>query len=177
MKNYVFIARSLDGYIADKDGGLDWLNSIPNPDNLDLGYISFIKRVDAIIMGRSTFDVVRGFNIDWPYTIPVFVVSNTLTQVPEQFKGKVELLKGTPSEILEKVHVKGYTQLYIDGGKTVQHFLQDDLIDEIIITTIPVMIGGGIPLFTELSKQMAFEHMKSELYLNAITQDSYKRKR
>ena len=153
-RNMVFMARSLDGYIADKNGGLDWLNSVPNPDHLDLGYEKFIKNVDAIVMGRTTFDVVCRFGIQWPYKIPVFVLSSTMESLPEELKDKVDILKGTPTKILALIHKKGYTQLYIDGGTTIQSFLKEDLIDELIITTIPVLLGGGTPLFGELPKEM-----------------------
>ena len=75
--NIVFIAQSLDGFISDKNGGLDWLQTIPNPDNIDMGYNVFIERVDAILMGRKTFEKVLSFDIGWPYKIPVYVMSNT----------------------------------------------------------------------------------------------------
>jgi len=176
-KNLVFIATSLDGFIADRDGGLDWLQSVPNPDNLDLGYEKFIKRVDAIVMGRSTYDVVRSFGIDWPYKIPVFVLSSTLDSPAEDLKDKVEVLNGSPLEVLKEIHGKGYTRLYIDGGITIQNFLKADLIDEMIITTIPVFLGGGFPLFGELSEEMGFELVGSEVYLDALVQSSYQRLR
>jgi dihydrofolate reductase len=76
MSNIVFIATSIDGYIADKDGGLDWLHATPNPDNHDLGYADLMSRIDALVMGRKTFDTVCGFDCDWPYSKPVFVLSN-----------------------------------------------------------------------------------------------------
>ena len=176
-KNYVFIARSIDGYIADKDGGIDFLHSVPNPDNLDIGYNAFSDQIDAIVMGRNTFEVVLSFNIPWPYTKPVFVVSSSLKSLPEDLTGKAELVKGALSDILEHIHNKGNKILYIDGGSLVQSFLREDLIDEMIITTIPIILGGGVPLFGELPKPMEFEHVKSEVFLNAITQDSYRRKK
>ena len=176
-KNTVFIARSLDGYIADKNGGLDWLNSVPNPDQQDLGYEKFIQGVDALVMGRTTFEVVCSFDMEWPYSVPVFVLSNSLKSVPEELKSKVEILNGSLPEILEQIHMKGYTHLYIDGGFTVQNFLKEDLIDELIITTIPVLLGGGTPLFGELSEELTFEHVRSDVYLNALVQDTYRRKR
>ena len=176
-KNSVFIARSLDGYIADKNGGLDWLNSVPNPDQQDLGYDKFIRGVDAIVLGRNTFEVVCGFDMEWPYTLPVFVLSHSLKSVPEELRGKVGILQGALPEILEKIHGKGYRRLYIDGGQTVQHFLKEDLIDELIITTIPVLLGGGIPLFGELPEKLDFEHVKSERFLDALVQDTYRRRR
>jgi len=175
-KNYVFIARSLDGYIADNNGGIDWLHSIPNPDNLDMGYGDFIKKVDAIVMGRVTFETVCSFDIEWPYSIPVFVMSRTVDSIPEKYQDKVELVKGSISEILETIHKKGYNKLYIDGGATIQGFLKEDLIDELIITTIPVLLGGGYPLFSDLSAELKFEHLKTEVFLDEIVQSHYCRK-
>ena len=176
-RNTVFIARSLDGYIADKNGGLDWLSSVPNPEHLDLGYEKFIKDMDAIVMGRTTFEMVCSFDIQWPYHIPVFVLSSSLKSLPEEFEDKAEIVKGPLSAILEVIHKKGSSQLYIDGGVTVQNFLKEDLIDELIITTIPILLGGGVPLFGELPKEMEFEHVESVLFLDAIVQDCYRRKR
>lgn len=167
-KNYVFIARSLDGYIADKNGGLDWLNSIPNPDQLDMGYGNFIKQVDAIVMGRVTFETVCSFDMDWPYTIPVFIMSRTINSIPEEYRDKVKLVKGSLAEILEEIHQQGYSQLYIDGGTTIQGFLKEDLIDELIITTIPILLGGGSPLFSDLPRQAEFEHQKTEVFLERL---------
>lgn len=80
--HYFFIATSLDGYIADKEGKLDWLYFIANPDNLDCGFSSFLNLMDAIVMGRNTFQVVDSFDCDWPYTNPVFVLSNSMTALP-----------------------------------------------------------------------------------------------
>lgn len=176
-ENKVFIARSLDGYIADREGGLDWLHAVPNPQQLDLGYESFLKEVDAIVMGRNTFETVCAFDMEWPYKKPVFVLSSGLGSIPEKLKAKVELLNGTPGEVLDQIHFKGYARLYIDGGRTIQDFLKEDLIDELIITTIPILLGGGAPLFGELPGTMEFEHAWSKLYLDALVQDCYRRKR
>lgn len=176
-KNYVFIAKSLDGYIADKEGGIDWLNSIPNPDGLDLGYVSFMQKIDALLMGRATFDKVLSFEIPWPYEKPVFIASSSLKNVPDELIGKVEIVKGSVPGMLQLIHEKGYCKLYIDGGKLIQSFLKKDLIDEMIISTIPVLLGDGFPLFGQLDKMMEFEHVKSELFLDAITQNTYQRKR
>ena len=177
MSNTVFIATSLDGYIADKDGGLDWLQSIPNPENLDMGYVDLIGRVDAVVMGRKTFEKVSSFDCDWPYSKLVFVLSNFMKSIPEGYEGKAEPIKGSLSEVMEAIHQKGHKHLYIDGGVTVQNFLKEDLIDEIIITIIPTLLGGGTPLFGDLPKQMAFEHVNTEVFLNAIVQTHYRRKK
>jgi len=174
-KNSVFIATSLDGYIADKNGGIDWLHSIPNPDNDDIGYVEFNKEIDALVMGRKTFETVLGFDVDWPYNKPVFVLSNKLKEIPKSHKDKAFLVKGTLTEILDQIHDKGYNRLYIDGGTTIRNFLKEDLIDEMVITTIPVLLGGGSPLFTELPNELKFELIGTKTYLNQITQSHYKR--
>ena len=176
-KNYVFIAKSLDGYIADKNGGIDYLSSVPNPENLDMGYTAFTEKIDAIVMGRNTFEIVLGFGIPWPYTKPVYVVSSTLKSLPEELNGKVEIVNGKLSDILKGIHDRGNTKLYIDGGTLIQSFLKEDLIDEMIISTIPILLGGGIPLFGDLPESLMWEHVKSEVFLEAITQDTYRRKR
>ena len=175
MPNIVYIATSLDGYIADKDGKLDWLETIPNPGHDDLGYGEFITTIDAIVMGRSTFEVVQSFDIPWPYTLPVFVLSNSLQFVPEELVGKVEILCGTPAEVLSTISERGYLSLYIDGGNVIQSFLENNLIDELIITTIPMLLGGGVPLFSILSERQQFELVGSKTLLNAMVQTHYKK--
>ena len=175
MANRVFIACSLDGYISDKNDGLDWLQSIPNPDHLDMGWGEFIAGIDAIVMGRKTFERVCGFDCPWPYPKPVFVLSNSMTSVPREYEGKAELIKGSLTDVLATVHERGYSELYIDGGTTVQNFLREDLVDELIITVIPVLLGGGSPLFGELPEPMDFEHLRTEVLLNAIVQNHYRR--
>jgi dihydrofolate reductase len=176
-QNLVFIATSLDGYIADRNGGLDWLESVPNPDNQDLGYDKFIDRVDAIVMGKITFETVCNFDCPWPYSKPVFVLSNSLSELPKEHKEKGEIVNGNLKDIIKRLNEREYNSLYIDGGVTVQNFLKEDLIDELIITTIPILLGGGIPLFTELPQELNFDLVESEVYLNALVQSRFKRKR
>ncbi|MCL7753974.1 dihydrofolate reductase family protein [Polaribacter sp. Z022] len=176
-KNKVFIATSLDGYISDKNGGLDWLQSIPNPDNDDMGYVEFTNGIDALVMGRTTFETVIGFDVPWPYNKPVFVLSNKLNEIPESHKEKAFLVKGTLTEILDQIHKNGFHKLYIDGGTTIRSFLKEDLIDEMVLTTIPVLLGGGSSLFTELPNELKFELIETKRYLNQITQNHYKRKK
>ena len=177
MSNIVYIGTSIDGYISDKNGGLDWLQMVPNPDNLDFGWADFIDNIDAIVMGRKTFEKVCSFDCDWPYPKPVFVLSDSLKSLPDGYESKAKLIQGPLSEILKSIHNDGYEKLYIDGGTAVQNFLKEDLIDEIIITVIPVLLGGGTPLFTQLPKQMEFDLVKSDVFLNALVQTHYRRKR
>ena len=167
MSNIVFIATNLDGFIADQDGGVDWLHSIPNLENLDMGYADLIDRIDALVMGRKTFEKVCSFDCDWPYSKPVFVLSNSMKSIPEGYEGKAEPIKGSLSEVMESLHQKGYKHLYIDGGVTVQSFLKEDLIHEMIITVIPILLGGGIPLFGELPEPIKFDHVKTKVFMDA----------
>lgn len=176
-KNRVFIATSMDGFIADSEGGINWLHDIPNPDNLDMGYGDFMSEVDALVMGRSTFDTVSSFDA-WPYTKPVFVLSNTLQALPAAYDGKATLVKGNSLlEIVEKIHAQGYRSLYIDGGKTIQSFLAADLIDSLTITYIPILLGKGIPLFAVLPHPLKFECTRVLHYSNQIPQFTFTRKR
>lgn len=176
-KNKVFIARSLDGYIAGKEGNIEWLHAVPNPENADMGYVKFMEGVDALLMGRRTFHKVRSFDMEWPYTRPVFVWSQTLQSIPGDLIGKAELVTGTAQEVLGIIHAKGHGQLYIDGGATIRSFLREDLIDEMIITTIPILLGGGISLFRELPNSLMFELVRSQVFLGQMVQDHYRRKR
>lgn len=174
-KNSVFIATSIDGFIADKNGGIEWLNMVPNPEQVDAGYAAFTRDIDALVMGRVTFETVCGFDIDWPYNKPVYVLSNSLKEMPESHRGKAELVKGSLPDVLNHIHSKGHFRLYIDGGGTIQSFLKEDLIDEMILTTIPILLGEGYPLFATLSNALKFELVETKVFLNQLAQRHYKR--
>jgi dihydrofolate reductase len=176
MSNIVYIGTSLDGFIADRNGGLDWLQSVPNPENDDFGWGKFMKRIDAIVMGRKTFETVAGFSTDWPYEKKVFVLSNTIKSLPNEFEGKAEIMNGTPTEITSKLDALGYKDLYIDGGNTIQRFLADDLIDELIITRLPILLGGGTLLFGNLPRHLIFDLVETDVLLDAMVVSHYRRK-
>lgn len=176
MANIVYIATSLDGYIARKDGNLDWLMEIPNPEKSDFGFSDFMQRIDGIIMGRNTFDLVLKFG-QWPYTKPVFVLSKTMKDIPVGLMDKAELIQGELNTIIEVLKNKGFENLYIDGGKTIQSFLKQDLIDELIITRIPIILGSGIPLFEEMDSELNLEHVETEILSNALVKSRYLRKK
>lgn len=176
MTNYVYIATSLDGFIATPDGGLDWLFDIPNPDQSDYGYSEFMGGIDAIVMGRNTFEKVLTFS-DWPYNKPVFVLSNSLTAVPEPIVAQAEIVKGDIKSLVNQLHQRGYQNLYVDGGKTIQSFLKADLIDEMIITRVPILLGNGLPLFGQLDQSIKFNYKKTEVYDNTLVKSFYIRAR
>jgi dihydrofolate reductase len=174
--NYVYIATSIDGYIATADGGIEWLHELPNPNNSDYGYSEFIANIDAMVMGRHTFEKVQTFG-EWPYEVKVFVLSSGLTQVPHELRGKIEFLSGSPAEVISKLNSQGFNNLYIDGGVVVQSFLAEDLIDELIVTRIPIVLGSGIPLFGELVKPLRFGHRSTEVYDHSLVKSHYTRVR
>lgn len=176
MKNTVYIAVSLDGYIAAPDGGLDWLMSLPQPKEGDYGFADFMESVDGIVMGRKTFETVLSFG-EWPYTKKVFVLSRTLQQLPEHLSEKAEIAAGEIPSLLDDLHKRGYENLYIDGGKTIQSFLTLDLIDEMIISRVSLLLGAGIPLFGTLEKLLEFRVAETEKLSEKIVMTRYIRER
>ena len=176
MANYVYIASSLDGFIAANGGGLDWLDDIPNPDGSDFGFADFIENIDALVMGRNTYEKVLTFG-SWPYDKPVFVPSSTELNIPEELKGKVVRVQGTPKELVAALKALGHENLYVDGGLTIQGFLEADLIDEMIITRVPVLLGNGVPLFGKLMESLHFSHVSTDVINDTIVKSHYRRTR
>ncbi len=176
MKTWVYIATSLDGYIARENGDIDWLMSIENPTDDDFGYKDFISSIDGIVIGRGTYEKVLTFP-SWPYDRKVYVLSTTLKSVPEPLKDKITLLSMKPKEVLAYLSSQRHAGLYIDGGMVIQGFLRDDCIDEMIITKIPVLIGSGIPLFGNLPADMQFKHLHTQVYPNGLVKSHYRRLR
>ncbi|MBW1855410.1 MAG: dihydrofolate reductase [Deltaproteobacteria bacterium] len=176
MANIVYIATSLDGFIATTDGGVEWLNEIPNPEQSDYGWSDFISGIEAILMGRNTFEKVLTFG-SWPYEKPVFCITNRLKKLPKDIVGKAEIVKGGINEVIDQLNQRGYINIYIDGGKVIQSFLAEDMIDEMIITKVPILLGKGIPLFGEQEKSLIFTHTKTEIYNNSLVKSHYTRER
>lgn len=175
MANSVYIAVSLDGFIATEDGGVEWLDDIPNPDGSDFGYAAFNQKIDALLMGRNTFEKILTFEM-WPYEKPVFVLSNSRKNVPEEIEGKAEIVNGDLSNVLDKLKQRGHENLYVDGGQLIQSLLRTDKIDEMILTRVPVLLGKGIPLFGELDKPMLFDHQSTKVHNNFLVTSHYTRR-
>lgn len=173
MKISVFSAISLDGFLADENGGIDWLDETPNPEGTDMGYNEFIKTVNAIVMGRNTFEKVLSFNIPWPYQHPVFVLSRQLHDVPSALADRVELVKGPIEVVFEELSSKGYVHFYVDGGQIIQQCLASGLMDQMILTTIPIILGKGIPLFGKMDRRLHFSCIHTAIYLGKIVQNHY----
>lgn len=174
MTTFLYLAMSLDGFIAGPDGDLGWLEQIPNPENSDFGFAAFMGSIDAVVMGRKTFEKVLSFD-SWPYQKPVFILSHTLEQVPSDLIGRVHLARGTPRTIIQSLSQKGFNRIYVDGGETIRGFLAEDLIDEMIIATVPILLGDGIPLFGKDTGRLEFLLQKLELINQHLFKSHYRR--
>lgn len=169
----VFIATSLDGFIAREDGDIEWLTSRGSSDE-DYGYYDFSDSIDVLVMGRNSFEKVLTFDT-WPYgDKPVIVLSSRPLSVPEALKSKVEVRSLEPLQLMESLSSSGVRRVYVDGGITIQRFLRAGLIDEMIITTIPVLIGSGIPLFGALEEDVSLTHVETKAYPDGLVQSRYR---
>ena len=163
VTGHVFIATSLDGFIARPDGGIDWLEKFE--DTEDYGYGAFMARMDGLIMGRGTYEKVLGFG-GWPYTKPVVVMSRSLgpEDVRADLKGRVTIESASPRALGAALAAQGWRHAYVDGGKLVQSFLRDGLIADITLTRIPVLLGEGRPLFGALDRDLDLEHVETRSF-------------
>lgn len=171
----VYIATSLDGFIARSDGSIDWLNdaNAKVPSGEDCGFAKFMCSVDALVMGRNTFDQILSFP-DWPYgTTPVIVMSRTMHNLPHHLPPSVELSHEEPKSLVARLNSKGFKHLYIDGGKIIQSFLRSGLIQEITITTIPILLGSGRSLFGPLPCDVPLKHISTKSFEFGFVQSVY----
>jgi dihydrofolate reductase len=169
MKASVFLGASVDGFIARPDGGLDFLD-VENPE--DHGYEEFAATVDALVMGRNSYDVVLGFT-PWPYGgKPVFVLSNRPLS-PAPAGAVVERMSGSPADIVAALGARGFQHLYVDGGNVVQQFLRAGLIDRLTITRVPVLIGQGVPIFGTLPADIRLRHISTRSFASGMVQSEY----
>lgn len=172
----VFIATSLDGYISRPDGSIDWLNKANEsmPAAEDCGYSQFMSNIDAIIMGRNTFEQVLTFG-SWQYGMtPLIVLSRHLKVLPKNAPASVSLSSDSPKNLVKILSANGLKRLYIDGGLTIQSFLVAGLINEIIITVIPVLLGGGKPLFGNLPHDIQLKNVETRTYDFGFVQSKYR---
>lgn len=176
FKCSVFIATSLDGFIARNDGSIDWLEkaNLRIPPGEDCGYEAFMSQVDVLIMGSGTFKKTLSFP-EWPYKDkPVWIVSQSLKSLPNHLPPSVKRVNLTPAEIVTTAQQAGYQRAYIDGGKLIQSFLNEGLITDMTITLIPLLLGEGRPLFTELKREMEWELISSRAFPFGFVQSHYK---
>lgn len=166
----VFVGTSVDGFIARPKGALDFL---PVGGGEPHGYNEFIATVDALVIGRNTFETVLGFP-EWPYGEKrVVVLSSRAINLAAARGGNVEQMTGEPAAIIAKLAASGARHLYVDGGITIQRFLRAGLVQRLIITRVPVLIGEGIPLFGMLPRDLQLRHIKTQHYSSGLVQTEY----
>jgi len=166
----VFVGTSVDGFIARTNGDLDFL---PEGGGEPHGYSEFIASVDAIVIGRNTFEKVLTFG-DWPYgSKRVVVLSSRTVDLSLAIGGVVEQMAGPPADIVSRLAASGAKHLYVDGGITIQRFLAAGLIQRLIITRVPVLIGNGIPLFGILPRDVRLRHVMTRHYPSGLVQSEY----
>jgi len=168
MRASVFVGTSLDGFIARPNGALDFLDAGGAEPH---GYAEFMADVDAIVIGRNTFETVLGFD-RWPYDKPVYVLSSRpLPRIPAA--AAVEHLSGDPRDVMTQLEARGAGHIYVDGGVTIQRFLEAGLIDRLIVTRVPVLIGSGIPLFGSLTRDVLVRHVATRQFGGGLVQSEY----
>jgi dihydrofolate reductase len=178
-KTSVFIATSLDGFIARKDGNLDWLDKFnaTAPAGEDCGYNAFFASIDALAMGRKTYEKILTFG-EWPYgSKQVIVMSRSPVDIPKHLQETVSASSETPRELVDRLSAQGSKHLYIDGGMTIQGFLQAGVLDEMTLTLIPVVIGDGIPLFGYIKSDVELSLIESKAYEFGCVQVKYRVRR
>jgi dihydrofolate reductase len=179
MKASVYVGTSLDGFIARRDGSIDWLNEANAlvPEGEDCGFKAFMDSVDTLIMGRKTYEQVLTFG-QWPYgDTPVVVLSHNTVTIPSLLPDRVSHSSESPQALLERLSSQGVKHVYVDGGNTIQGFLAESLIDEITITSIPVAIGDGIPLLGPMEKDLKLAHVRTTVYGFGFVQTTYRMKK
>ena len=173
MKASAFVATSLDGYIARSDGAIDWLGPSGDEGNEDYGFAAFMDSVDMLVMGRNTYDTVMATG-EWPYgDTPVIVLTHRPIEIPAELAHLVEARERPPIELVEELAGRGVDHLYVDGGATIQTFLSAGLVQRLIITTLPVLLGNGIPLFGTVDADVHLRHVNTVSFTNGLVQTTY----
>lgn len=170
---HIYIAASLDGFIAREDGDLDWLMKQPT-EGENFGYDEFMESVDGIVMGRGTYEKVLTFG-EWPYAKPVVVLSKSLTKedLRADLEGRVRIWGASPVQAMKDMAEDGWKRVYVDGGKIIQSFLRDGLIEDMIVTRVPILLGRGIPLFGPLDRDIDLQHKETRAFASGMTRSLY----
>jgi len=173
MKATVYIATTVDGFIARENGSVDWLTTGEDVGSEDYGYQDFFNSVDALVMGRNSYELVLSFG-SWPYgDKPIVILSSQQLEIPESISNTVSVMSASPSKVVQRFAERGYKHIYIDGGKTIQGFIREGLIQKIIITKVPILIGSGIPLFGALPHDIRLHHLETLQFDNGLVQRKY----
>lgn len=166
----VFVGISVDGFMARPDGAVDFLPTNPEPH----GFEEFYASVDAVVIGRNTYEWVVSYG-QWAYgKMRVVVLSTQKLDFSVFPQARVEQMSGEPAAIVAALAATGAKHLYVDGGVTIQRFLRAGLIDRMIVTRVPVLIGQGIPLFGVLPHDVRLEHVATRPYASGLVQSEYR---
>jgi dihydrofolate reductase len=170
MQVVLYIAASLDGYIAGPNGEIDWL-SLVDREGEDYGYHEFYQSVDAIVSGSKTYELAASFS-EWPHPgKPTFVFTRRPLKSP---RDDVFFLSEEVPQAMEKIKAQGFQRVWLlGGGELVRSFLRHGLIDEYIISTIPIILGGGVPLFPASTPEQKLEVISSRQYESGLLQSHY----
>ena len=169
MKASVFVGTSLDGFMARVDGSLDFL---PPGGGEPHGYDEFMATIDALVIGRNTYEVVLAFD-EWPYAQKrVFVLSTRPLAKPPS-GAIVEHMEGSPAQVVSQLEKRGIQHIYVDGGITIQAFLRAGLVQHLTVTRVPVLIGTGIPLFGATGRDIPLKHIATRQYASGLVQSEY----
>lgn len=183
MKCSVYIATSADGFIARRNGSIDWLMAAGNQtadmgEDADMGFNQYINSVDCMVMGRKCMEVIAAMNLtekQWPYgDTRIVVLSNSLKEAPASLAGRVEMYSGDIKDLMAGLEKDGFKHAYIDGGKTIQAFINLELINEMTITRAPILLGEGISLFAKTARDITLEQSSAKSFANDFIQEFYK---
>jgi dihydrofolate reductase len=175
MRASVFVGVSVDGFLARKDGSMDFL---AEEEAGPYGFEEFVATIDAHLIGRKTFEWVRGWmrrhQGRWPFEKPVFVLSRAPGRLKIPKGVRCEAIHGTPRRLLDKLARRGFRSVYVDGGKTIQGFLRAGCVDRLIVTRVPILIGAGVPLFGALTHDVRLIHVRTRTLRKRFVQSEYR---
>jgi dihydrofolate reductase len=162
---------SVDGFLARRDDTFDFLLA---GEQMPHGFQEFLASVDVVVMGRRTFEVVLKLGHLATYgEKPMMVLSNRPLDFSSVKVGVVEQISGEPIEIVKQLESRNFKHAYIDGGITIQKFLAAGLVDRLVITRVPVLIGEGVPLFGPLPQDIQLRHVTTRSYAGGLVQSEY----
>ena len=173
MDATIYVGMSIDGFIARPDHTVDFLEVEPAPED-DMGFAAFMASIDVLVMGRNTYEFVMGAAPEWPYgELRVVVLTTRELTVPDAIADRVSAWSGHPATLLDELSAAGHNHAYIDGGSVAQQFLSAGLISQLILTSVPILIGQGVRLFGDLPGDVLLDHQATKTYANGMFQTTY----
>jgi len=171
----LYIATSIDGFIARPDGNLDWLTSFPQPKSGDYGYNDLLNNISIIVMGRKTYDEIIAFGIEWPYaennTYVVTKNKSYKTTTPNTYA-----LNENLGSFIKNQKIKSEKDIWlVGGGSLVTAFINENLLDKMIISKVPIVLGEGIPLFAHKPKETSWKLKNTQVFETGLVNLTYEK--